>query len=420
MNKKIRFLVMIVLAFVAICPAKSKDNNNSARFTISGYVKDAENGESLIGATVYIQELKTGTVTNVYGFYSISLQAGKYNVTYSYTGYESQQKQLDLQAGVSINVELAVEKKKIEEVVITSERVDANVKKAEMSVAKLDMKTIKQIPALMGEVDVIKVIQMLPGVLPTSEGSSGFSVRGGGSDQNLILLDEATVYNASHLMGFFSVFNNDAVKDVKLYKGDIPAGYGGRLSSVLDVRMKEGNTKKISATGGIGLISSRLTLEGPIGNEKTSFLISGRRSYADLFFKMAKDTNLKKTAMYFYDLNLKLNHQFNENNRVFLSAYLGRDKLGQGGFDFGYGNQTVTLRWNHLYSQQLFSNITAIRAKYDYDFTIAQGSFKYKLNSGLLDYTVKLDFNYLPNPNNDIRFGISSTYHDINPCNAWE
>jgi len=405
---------------MAIYPVMGEGEHVSDRFTISGYIKDAENGEALIGATVYIQELKTGAVTNPYGFYSISLQAGQYTVLYSYTGYATQQKQVDLKANVTINIELPVEKKKIEEVVITGERKDANVKKAEMSVAKLSMKTIKQIPALMGEVDVLKVIQMLPGVLPTSEGSSGFSVRGGGSDQNLIILDEATVYNASHLMGFFSIFNNDAVRDVKLYKGDIPPSYGGRLSSVLDVRMKEGNTKKISGTGGLGLISSRLTLEGPIGSEKTSFLISGRRSYADLFFPLSTDSGLRKSKMYFYDLNLKLNHQINENNRLYLSAYLGRDKFGQkGSSDFGFGNQTITLRWNHLFTKQLFSNITAIRAKYDYALTMGQASSNYFWNSGLLDYSLKMDFNYLPNPNNDIKFGLSSTYHDITPCDAW-
>jgi hypothetical protein len=419
MNNMFKFFLVFVLAFT-FYPVKSEGTNNTARCTISGYIKDVENGESLVGATVYIQELKTGVVTNVYGFYSISIQAGKYNISYSYTGYTLQQKQLDVQSNVTVNIELSVEKKKIEEVVITSERIDANVKKAEMSVAKLDMKTIKQIPALMGEVDVIKVIQMLPGVLPTSEGTSGFSVRGGGSDQNLVMLDEATVYNASHLMGFFSVFNNDAIKDVKLYKGDIPASYGGRLSSVLDVRMKEGNTKKLAATGGFGLISSRLTIEGPLGSEKTSFLISGRRSYADLFFPLSTDSGLKKSRMYFYDLNLKLNHQLNENNRLYLSAYLGRDRFGQkGSSDFSFGNQTVTLRWNHLFSKQLFGNITAIRAKYDYGLSMNQGSSKYEWNSGLLDYSVKMDFNYFPNPKNDIKFGVSSTYHDIKPCDAW-
>jgi outer membrane receptor for ferrienterochelin and colicin len=221
-------------------------------------------------------------------------------------------------------------------------------------------------------------------------------------------------------MGFFSVFNNDAIRDVKLYKGDMPANYGGRLSSVLDVRMKEGNNKKISVTGGLGLISSRITVEGPIGNEKTSFLISGRRSYADLFFAISKDTGLQNSKMYFYDLNLKLNHKLNENNRFYLSAYLGRDKFGQKGVsDFGFGNQTLTLRWNHLFSKKLFSNLSAIRAKYDYGLSSDAASANYVWNSGLLDYTLKLDFNFFPDPNNEIKFGAATIYHDIKPCDAW-
>jgi hypothetical protein len=420
MNPKILSLVLWILTFAVVHPVMGDGEPNAVRYTISGYIKDAENGEVLIGATVYIQELKSGTSSNAYGFYSLSIPAGQYNLSYSYIGYQTQKMAIDLKSNISSDVEMSPEQKNIGEVIIKGERIDANVKKAEMSVAKLDMVTIKKIPALMGEVDLIKVIQMLPGVLPTSEGTSGFSVRGGGNDQNLVILDEATVYNASHLMGFFSVFNNDAIRDVKLYKGDIPPNYGGRLSSVLDVRMKEGNNKKISATGGIGLISSRLTIEGPLGSERTSFLISGRRSYADLFFVLSNDSGLRKSKMYFYDLNLKLNHQLNENNRLFLSAYLGRDKFGQEGLsEFSFGNQTVTLRWNHLFSKQLFSNFTAIRAKYDYALSSEGSSLNYKWNSGLLDYSLKLDFNYFPNPNHEIKFGISSVYHDINPCNAW-
>jgi hypothetical protein len=418
MNLKLLLFALYLITFAGT--NTTAGDNDPLRYTLSGYIKDAENGEVLIGATIYVQELKSGVSSNAYGFYSLRLPAGQYTVTYSYIGYEGQTKKIELNSDFTSNIEMGLEQKNIGEVVIKGERVDANVKKPEMSVAKLDMVTIKKIPALMGEVDLIKVIQMLPGVLPTSEGTSGFSVRGGGNDQNLVILDEATVYNASHLMGFFSVFNNDAIRDVKLYKGDMPANFGGRLSSVLDVRMKEGNNKKITATGGIGLISSRLTVEGPIGSDKTSFLISARRSYADLFFALSTDSGLRKSKMYFYDLNLKVNHQLNENNRFYLSAYLGRDKFGQEGLsDFGFGNQTVTLRWNHLFSKQLFSNFTAIRAKYDYGLSADQAGFKYKWTSGLLDYTVKLDFNYFPSPNNEIKFGISSTYHDIKPCDAW-
>ncbi len=411
------FTTLILFSLSEILPASDLP---IVKYTISGYVKDVSNGEALIGSTVLVKEEGKGTATNIYGFYSISLAPGTYTLVYSFIGYNPQEQIVKLTANQIINIELNLESKVLQEVVVRGEKLNSNVVKPEMSVSKLEMKSIRRIPALMGEVDVIKAIQMLPGVQTTSEGSSGFSVRGGGIDQNLILLDEATVYNASHLMGFFSVFNNDAIRDVKLYKGDIPANYGGRLSSVLDVRMKEGNNKKFSATGGIGLISSRLTLEGPIGSKKTSFLISGRRTYADLFFPLLTDTSAKKGIMYFYDLNLKINHQINDNNRLYLSAYLGRDKFGQkGSADAGFGNKTFTLRWNHLFSSRLFSNTTAIFSKYDYSLKMDQSSSKYIWESSLLDYTLKLDFNYFLTPENEIKFGVSSTYHDINPCNAW-
>jgi outer membrane cobalamin receptor len=388
--------------------------------TISGYLKDAGSGEVLIGATVSVKETTTGVSANQYGFFSLSLKPAKYIIEFRYLGYQSVQKTIELDKDMTLNVDLVPESMQINEVVVTAERPEENVRNAEMSISKLEMKTIKRIPALMGEVDVLKVIQMLPGVHSTAEGTSGFSVRGGGIDQNLILLDEATVYNASHLMGFFSVFNNDAVRDVKLYKGDIPSIYGGRLASVLDVRMKEGNNKKFTATGGVGLISSRLTLEGPIGSEKTSFLIAGRRTYADLFFPLMTDSNAKKSKMYFYDLNLKINHQINARNRLYLSAYTGRDLFGEkGSADAGFGNLTGTLRWNHLIANNLFSNLSAIVAKYDYSLKMKQGGSNYFWNSNMLDYTLKLDFNYFPNPQNEIKFGLSSTFHDFDPCDAY-
>jgi hypothetical protein len=388
--------------------------------TISGYVKDAKNGEVLIGATISVKGQNAATMTNAYGFYSLTITPGVYNISFSYIGYTSINKTIELKEDTKLNIELSEGIQEIGEVTIQADRPQDNIRKAEMSVAKLEIKNIKKIPALMGEVDIIKALQMLPGVQSASEGTSGFSVRGGGIDQNLIILDEATVYNASHLMGFFSVFNNDAIHDVKLYKGDIPANYGGRLSSVMDVRMKEGNNKKLSGMGGIGLISSRLTLEGPVANEKTSFLVSARRTYVDIFFPLFPDTSLKKSQMYFYDFNLKLNHQINENNRLFLSGYLGRDNFGQKGTSsIGFGNKTFTLRWNHVYSSKLFSNLTAVAAKYDYSLFMKQASSKAFWNSGLLDYTLKADFNYYPNSDNEIKFGVSSTFHDINPCEAW-
>ena len=414
-------LFITSLCFVILTLPLIADNDNTAGlFTISGYVKDAESGEALIGATIFVRTINNGTSANQYGFYSISLKSSKYLIEFRYMGYKTIQKTIELNKDITLNIELVPEKSLIQEVVVTSERPEENVKKAEMSISKLEMKTIKQVPALMGEVDVLKVIQMLPGVQSTSEGTSGFSVRGGGIDQNLILLDEATVYNASHMMGFFSVFNNDAVRDVKLYKGDIPANYGGRLSSVLDVRMKEGNSKKFAATGGIGLISSRLTIEGPIVKNKTSFLIAARRTYADIFFPLMSDSSLKKSKMYFYDLNLKINHQINESNRLFLSAYLGRDLFGQkGSSDVGFGNMTGTLRWNHLISNKLFSNLSAVVAKYDYSLKMKQGGSNYVWKSNMLDYSLKLDFNYFANPKNEIKFGLSSTFHDFDPCEAY-
>lgn len=410
---------LIVLAgFSLILYAEGEDL--PVRYAVSGYVRDAQNGEALVGAQVYVANTKSGVVVNQYGFYSISLPKGDYDISYHYVGYSGYSCAIHLKADTTITVELQPESKNIDEVVVRGEKADKNISQAEMSVSKIPIQTIRQIPALMGEVDIIKAIMLLPGVLPTSEGTSGFSVRGGGIDQNLIILDEATVYNASHLMGFFSVFNNDAIRDVKLYKGDIPASYGGRLSSVLDVRMREGNNKKFSATGGVGLISSRLTLEGPIVNEKTSFLISGRRTYADLFFPLLPDTGVKKSIMYFYDLNLKVNHTFNDRNRLYLSAYLGRDKFGQKGMsDAGFGNQTVTLRWNHLFSNTLFSNFTLIRSRYDYDLSMHMGGSNYQWNSSLLDYSAKMDMNFFASPRHEIRFGAVATYHDINPCTAY-
>lgn len=413
------FITCLCLLFLSL-PVIALGDSPAGLITVSGTIKDATSGESLIGATVSVKDLISGTSANQYGFYSLSLKQASYQLEFRYLGYQTVTKTVDLSKNITLNIELTPEDSQLEEVVITAEHPEANVKEAEMSVSKLEMKTIKQVPALMGEVDVLKVIQMLPGVQATAEGSSGFSVRGGGNDQNLILLDEATVYNASHMMGFFSVFNNDAVRDVKLYKGDIPANYGGRLSSVLDVRMKEGNNKKFTATGGIGLISSRLTLEGPIGNEKTSFLIAGRRTYADLFFPLMTDSSAKKSKLFFYDLNLKVNHQINERNRLFLSVYTGRDLFGQKGTsDAGFGNLTGTLRWNHQLSNQIFSNLSAVVAKYDYSLKMKQGGSNYVWNSKMLDYTLKLDFNYFPNPQNEIKFGFASTFHDFTPSDAY-
>ncbi len=404
-----RLPILLTFIFITLFSFSQK------KYTISGFVKD-EAGEELIGATIYIRNLKTGTVTNVYGFYSITLIAGDYNIDYSYIGCETQTKKINLNQNHSFNITLIETSKTIDEVVITAERKNENIVKTEMSTMKLQAKDIKKIPALFGEIDVIKAIQLLPGIQATGEGFSGFNVRGGSPDQNLILFDEATVYNASHLMGFFSVFNNDAIKDVKLYKGDIPAQYGGRLSSLLDIRMKEGNQKKFQATGGIGTISSRLTLEGPIIEDKWSVLVAGRRTYVDLMLLLSSDDADKSNKLYFYDLNLKTNYKISDKDRIYVSGYFGRDVFKFGDmFGFDWGNYTLTTRWNHLFTEKLFSNFSFIYSKYDYIMESGTDASGFKWTSNLEDYKLKADFNYYPNPNNTIKFGLEVIHHHFNP-----
>jgi len=416
-----RLISIVFLLFLVVSSeGKSVYNDEPQKsFSVSGYVKDAATGEVLIAASVYIKELGSGTVTNPYGFYSIGLNKGSYTIGVSYIGYNTFEQILDLNSDLILNIELKPEARQLEEVVISSVKKNNNVSSLETGTSQLQIESIRRIPAFMGEVDVIKAIQLLPGVAVTSEGSSGFSVRGGASDQNLILLDEATVYNASHLIGFFSVFNNDAIKDAKLYKGDIPASAGGRLSSLLEVRMKDGNSKNFSATGGIGTISSRLTLEGPIINEKTSFLISGRRMYADIFLPLAKNKDLKNNKLHFYDLNAKVNHIINDNNRIFISGYAGRDVFKNEFAGMDYGNNTITLRWNHLFSKRLFSNFSFIRANYDYELgTQAERPDGFEWKSNLEDHSVKADFTYYLSPGNIIKFGAATTYHHFLPGSA--
>lgn len=386
------------------------------RVTVSGYIRDQQTGEELIGANVVILESGTGSIANQYGFYSISLEPGFYTLVYSYVGFNSISRPLNFSEDTELNIELSENATELEEVTVSAEAPNSNITSLETGSTKLQINTIRRIPALLGEVDVIKAIQLLPGVQVTSEGSSGFSVRGGSPDQNLILLDEATVYNASHLMGFFSVFNNDAIKDVKLYKGDIPASAGGRLASLLDVRMKDGNKNKISGAGGIGTISSRFTLEGPLFSEKASFLISGRRTYADIFLPFAKDTAVRDNSLYFYDLNAKFNYTINDNNRIFLSAYSGKDVFSNDFAGTVFGNTTVTLRWNHLFSKKLFSNFSLINSRYLYNLGTPEDAIpRFTWRSVLSDYSGKADFIYYPIPNHTFKFGISSNYHIISP-----
>ncbi|MDO9257361.1 MAG: TonB-dependent receptor [Bacteroidales bacterium] len=419
MRKLLSLFILILFLLASIASKAGSDENDLARVTLSGYVHDQSNGELLIGVTVYCVELKTGAVTNMYGFYSLSLAPGKYTIRYSYVGFNSLEKEVRIDKNLTMDINLSLAESLLGEVVITGKRTDENVRAPEMSLVKMDMKTIRKVPALLGEIDIIKVLQLLPGVQSTSEGSTGFSVRGGNSDQNLILLDEATIHNASHLMGFFSVFNNDAIKDVTLYKGDIPAAYGGRLSSLLDVRMKDGNAKKISGTGSVGTVSSKLTLEGPIIKDRTTFLVSGRRTYADLFLPFAKDKEVRDNKLYFYDLNLKLTHVINENNRLYISGYAGHDTFKNQFASMGFGNQTGLVRWNHLFSKKLFFNLSLIYSNYNYELGTPEGDANsFKWTSKMRDYSARFDFSYYLSDKHMIRFGATTMYHEFFPGTA--
>ncbi|MEQ8626206.1 TonB-dependent receptor [Ekhidna sp.] len=390
------------------------------KYTINGYVKDAANGEALIGATVLIEELGTGNITNVYGFYSITLPPGEYSVVYRYIGFVSQKKQILLEENSRIDVELVEEQTQLEEVVVTAKPEDENVTSTEMSVAELDIKTISKLPAFLGEVDVIKSVQLLPGVSTVGEGSSGFNVRGGSVGQNLVLLDEAPIYNSSHMLGFFSVFNPDAVKDVKLYKGGIPARFGGRLSSVLDIRMKEGNIKEYEVNGGIGTIFSRLAVEGPIKKEKASFIVAGRRSYIDILAKPFTDVFDNGAGLYFYDLTAKANWNISDTDRVYVSGYWGRDVFN---FDerqgINWGSKTGTFRWNHLYNERLFSNLTIYVSDYDYELKFGEDELdKFEWMSNITTYDLKPEFTYFLNTNNELTFGAEAIFYRFSPAEA--
>ena len=406
-----KFICLIIVFFIFLHPILA-----GQLITVSGYIRDAKTGEDLIGATVSVKELSNkGSGTNAYGYYSLTVPTGQYQITAQYMGYEPQTQTIDLTQPRKVDFLLASQDNALGEVVITSQRKNDNITKIEMGVQKLDTKDIKNIPVLFGEKDVLKTIQLLPGIKSAGEGSSGFNVRGGAVDQNLILLDEATVYNASHLMGFFSVFNSDAIKDIAVYKGNEPAQYGGRLSSALDIKMNDGNDKKFGVSGGVGLISSRLTVEGPIVKDKGSFIVSARRTYADLFLKLSKDTTLNQAQLYFYDMNAKANYKIDNKNRIYLSGYFGKDVLGFGStFGINWGNSTATLRWNHLFSDRLFSNTSVIFSNYDYRINITNG-IELNIISRIQDYSLKQDFQLYSGTNNTLKFGFNSIYHKIIP-----
>ncbi|NEM98466.1 TonB-dependent receptor [Pontibacter burrus] len=404
-------MTTLLLACLAFATAAQE------KVTISGYVKDKATGEGLIGSSVSVQELPgTGVITNEYGFYSLTLPKGNYTLNYNYLGYVTIAKQVQLTASQKLDMQLEQNSTVLKEVVVSTRKEDNNVRSMEMSTLKMQVAEIKTMPALLGEVDLVKAIQLMPGVQNAGEGTSGFYVRGGGSDQNLILLDEAPVYNASHLMGFFSVFNADAIKDVQLYKGGIPAQHGGRLSSLLDIRMKEGNNQKMEVSGGIGTIASRLTVEAPIVKDKSSFIVSGRRTYADMFFGLSSDEDIKGNDLYFYDLNAKVNYTLNDKNRLFMSGYFGRDVAATKDFMMNWGNATGTVRWNHLFNDRLFSNTTFIFSNFDYALGSREEESEFTWKSQIRDYGVKNDYTYFLNPKNQLRFGLHATYHHFMPA----
>ena len=407
------FCGVSILFFFHLSPAQEK-------FTINGYIKDASNGEALIGATVYIKEIKGGASTNEYGFYSITLPPATYTIDYSYVSFGLISKMITLDKNTQISVELKPESEQLEEVVVQADLEQANVQNMEMSTNKLEIKTIFKVPRLFGEADVLRSLLLLPGVSTVGEGASGFNVRGGSVGQNLVLLDEAPVYNSSHLFGFFSVFNPDAVKDVKLYKGAVPSRYGGRVASILDVRMKEGNSKKLAVTGGIGSVFSRLAVEGPLIKDKASFIIAARRSYIDVLARPFVPFLKGGGALNFYDLTLKTNYNVDRKNRLYLSAYFGRDNFK---FDktqgFDWGNATSTLRWNHLFNERLFSNLTLVYSKYDYALQFGKDeSNQFKWNSTISNFIAKPQFTYFIDSRNELNFGGEATYYTFEPANA--
>ena len=397
------FLVVLLSVFSSFAQEK---------FTLSGTIIDANSNETLIGVNVVIPEVKTGVTTNEYGFYSITLPKGIYSVQISYLGYQNIEESINLNQNTKNNFNLYSNETALKEVVITGNKTKIDIKKPEMSVNKLSISAIKKMPVVLGEVDVLKSILLLPGLTNAGEGASGFNVRGGGADQNLILLDEATIFNSSHVFGFFSVFNPDAIKDLKLYKGGIPARYGGRASSVLDIYQKDGNSKSFHLNGGIGLISSRILAEGPLVKNKGSFLIGGRSSYAHLFLKLSEEQ--KNNSAYFYDLNTKLSYKLDSNNSVYLSGYFGRDVFSLNkSFSNIFGNSTLNLRWNHLFSEKLFSNLSLIYSDYYYGLDLDFIGFQW--DSGIKNYNIKYDFKNYISDKFKLNYGLNGIYYEFNP-----
>lgn len=412
--------VLLALFCTSVLNALSQ---STERYVLNGYIRDSLSGESIIGATVTVNGQSKGVASNQYGFYSITLDKGQYSISVSHVSYVGKILSLNLDRNISYNADLVSKSSSNSEVVVYSRRRDGNVKNAQMGKIDLSINQIRNIPAFMGEIDPLKALQLLPGVRNAGEGNAGFYVRGGGPDQNLILLDDAVVYNPGHLFGFFSVFNADAIKNVSLIKGGMPAQYGGRLSSVVDVVMKDGNSNKLQMDGGIGLVASRFSIQGPLKKNKASFIVSARRTYIDALVKPAikKTSSFYGSGYYFYDLNAKVNYRFSEKDRLYLSGYFGRDVFdfvnGKRSFstNIPWGNATATLRWNHVFNRRLFSNTTLVYNDYKFRFSASQENFEIGLSSGIKDGTLKTDFDYYPLPNHKLRFGGMLTYHKFIP-----
>jgi hypothetical protein len=402
---KSRILSLLLLFFAYAGQAYSQE-----KVTLSGTITNKSNTETLIGVTIYIPEAKVGITTNSYGFFTTTLPKGTYTIIISHVGFTNVEETITLTENTKRNFVMIEDSKTLGEVVVKSNSAKENIRKPEMSTNRLSIATIKKMPAVLGEVDVLKSILQLPGVTNAQEGASGFNVRGGSVDGNLVLLDEAVVYNTSHLFGFFSVFNSDVIKDLKLYKGGIPANFGGRISSVLDIYQKEGNNKEYHVNGGIGLVSSRLLVEGPIVKDKSSFVVAGRGSYAHLFLKMANEPN----SAYFYDLNTKFNYKFNDRNNVFVSGYFGNDNLNfNNSFINTYGNKLLNLRWNHIFSDKIFSNASAIYSDYDYQIKVKSAGLDWIAE--VKNYNFKYDFKHYVSNNLTLNYGVNSVYYNFNP-----
>ena len=412
-------LLLVVFSLVLIQPGFSREDLPKTA-TISGFIRDARNGESLTGAVVYPQEIPSvGIASNSYGYYSLTLPAGKYSLIVRFLGYKTKIVPVELKENMQLSFDMEEESIALKEITITGEKNNNNVVQSEL-ISKINVREIQNIPVILGEKDILKTMQLLPGVTPAGEGNAGFFVRGGGVDQNLILLDEAPVYNPSHLLGFFSTFNSDAIKDITLYKGGFPAEYGGRLSSVVDIKMNEGNNKTFHLSGGIGIIASRLSVEGPLFKSKGSFMIAARRTYADVFLKLlprnGADSTASRSTLYFYDLNMKANYQLSSKDRLYFSCYLGRDNFNLGGaIGLNWGNVTATSRWNHIISDKMFSNTSLIFNRYSYKFNVAVGNLTMRVLSEIKDWNLKEDLNYYLNSNNTLKFGFNVIYHTFVP-----